>query len=205
MAFPGNGIRYVIGGTLPSGEVWSTGVYGSQIGNPNDLQALADGQVQSGSLFLAVVGALRPMLPAGAAVTSITCYRYESGRQATGTATAAVATGGGTGTVVHPNSMAMCVTLRTALANRRGRGRMFFPASGLGLTASALFATNQVTNLLTPLGAWLDQINAEVWSTVGTTKNRVSRIDADLVPDDISSRRDRLRTPRQTVTIATPD
>lgn len=205
MAFPGNGTRYVITGTLPGGEVWSTGIYAPAFDESVTMQSVADAQVQTGSLFLALVAAIKAQLHSGCATTGITVYRYTAGRAAVDVGTAAVPAGVGTASPVHPNQSALCVTLRTTLANRRGRGRMFFPWTGGIIQSTGLIQSSQVLNLLTPLGAWVDQINGEVWSTAGTLKGRVNAVDADLVIDTQNGRRDRLTSARTRVAIANPN
>lgn len=206
MAFPGNGTRYVLGGTLPGGERFSTGVYAPAFDESVSMQTVANNNVQSNSLLMGFLnGAARGIIHTGCAYTTLTVYRYGSGRAAVDVGTAAIPNVAGTGAVVHPNQSALCVTLRTTLANRRGRGRMFFPATSGTIANTGLRSATETKAFLDLLGPWLDEINAEVWSTASTSKHRVNRIDADLVTDTIQQRRDRLVSARQTTTIATPD
>lgn len=204
MAFPGNGTRYVIGGTLAGGERFSFGFYGAAIDAGTTMQAVADGVVVN-SLFTAFIAQAKVALNTASAYTTVTTYRYGSGRAAIDTGSAAIASGTGTGASIHPNQTAMCVTLRTALANRRGRGRVFLPANGASMSVAPLFNSALVTPIINAIGPWMDDLNAEVWSTAGTLKTRVRVADADYVPDTMNSRRDRLTSARSRWVFVTPD
>lgn len=205
MAFPGNGVRIVLEGTMPGNERFATGFFRENIDSGTSMQSAVDSFV-AGSSFADVVTALKPFMNTGTTLTTLRGYRYGAGRAATDVGAAAVAGGVGTGTGPHPNQVAMCLTLRTATAGRRGRGRMYLPANGIPLANPTGFASNaQITPLLTALAVFLDAQNAEVWSDADTAKRRVTRIEMDTRPDVLRRRADAMTGIRYGQNIANPN
>lgn len=126
--------RVVISGTLGDGaEIWSVGVNffpddGPLVQDPSDLGQWA-AAIVAGPVA-AMPAALTNGLSSSGRVTEVSCYFYaDIGDPAisVGTATAnKVGTGSGT----MPLSTACVATLLTALAGRRYRGRLYWPAVG---------------------------------------------------------------------------
>lgn len=195
MAFPGNVVRVVLSGILPGGESWSSAFYRAQIDAGTSMQSYADTLVAAPT-FTAFVTALKPCMSPGTNINRVQTYRYTSGRAAVDYGSANVTGGTGTGTNAVPNQVCVVLTLRTAIANRTGRGRMYLPATGLLAGADGGFTTTPVTNLVNAAGPMLDGNQAVVLSETATTTNEVLRVDADRTPDTQRSRVNKVVTSR---------
>lgn len=110
----------------------------------------------------------------------------------------------GTGNAPHPIQTSIVLSLITARAGASGRGRLYWPASGVALDSNTLrFGSGVVTGFLTDMETYLSAIQAAieatttdaplaVWSrkTLGTFS--VVRLRAGDVPDVQRRRRDAL-------------
>lgn len=194
MAFPGNVNRYVVSGSLPGNESFAFGFYGEATDPSVTMQSLAD-SVVTNSLFTGFVSSLLSRFVG--TVQTVRTYRYGSGSAAVDSGQANVASGAGTGGTTCPNYVALCVTLRTANASRRGRGRVYLPFNGVAVGGTTgTWTSANVAPVVSALGAWMDNLNARVVSEAASTSYPVTSVDADYVPDTQRGREGRLSTPR---------
>lgn len=194
MAFPGNVNRYVVSGTLPGGEAFAFGFYGEATDPSVTMQSLAD-TIVGNSLFTAFIAAAKSVLRGS--YTTVRTYRYASGTAAVDSGQANIASGTGSGGADLPNPTSLAITLRTAVASRRGRGRVFIPVNGGGMaTGTGLFASGTINPIISTFGAWADNLNARVVSERDSTSRPVVRVDADYRPDHVEGRESRLTSPR---------
>lgn len=193
MPFPGNVNKYVLSGSLPGGEVWSTAWYGEATPSPTSAQTLADNFNAAGSFGTSFLSDIRPIMNAGTSINKITVYTYGSGRTLIATGQKSFTPVVGTGTGILPNQIALVVTLRTANNTRRGRGRMYLPATGLTInTTSGLASNTGFGTWLASMGQMLNEYNAKVVSEAAGASYDVSRLTVDNVADTQRGRRDKL-------------
>lgn len=185
-------IRFVLSGTLPGGEIFSTGFRTFAIGDllPATLSAALD----SVATFLASAAAapIRQALVTPFAYTRLDAYGYPANSNAaTSQATKSINVVG-QGTQVHPNQVAICATILTGLAGRRHKGRMYFPANGVALGNNGNMATPSPQDLATAVARLLESPNANaipvVASPTAGTASLVSAVRVDSRPDVIRGR-----------------
>jgi len=204
-------VRISIMGELPNSEVWSV----------NPVWQIADsGADNSYAEVNAIATAIAGLtIPAGVrgmynGNTSITGIRVET-RQYNGNlellAEAAVSSVVfGSGSQNHPFQTAMVTSLRSEYPGARGRGRLYWPATGIPISSSTLRPTSTevglaLTGVKSYLSAIQTAINAEipviglvVWSRVGSISHQVTRLLQGDVLDTQRRRRDTLAETYQT-------
>lgn len=148
---------------------------------------------------------LRAFMPSTMAVTGV---RVEQ-RESTGTLIAQLeqqkaTPAAGTGTSPHPIQTAIVLSLITAHAGPSGRGRLYWPATGVAIDSGTLrFSSGVVTGFLTDMETYLSAIEAAVEATAGSAPLAVwsrktlgtfsvVRLRAGNVPDVQRRRRDAL-------------
>lgn len=205
-------VKVAIAGTLPGGEEWSV--------NPcytiSDFGvATTPAEVQAAATACGGVAVPANLLAIASTSTNFTSVRVEA-RMATGTlenlAEAPITgTPNGGGTNSHPFQVAWVSSLRTAQVGARGRGRLFWPATGVALTSSALRPSTATTsNFATAVAEYLQGIQTAlrtvwaeadliVWSRATGGMFAVSRIQAGDVLDTQRRRRDVLVEAYQSV------
>lgn len=118
----------------------------------------------------------------------------------------------GTGsTTTMPYEVAICVSLRTATAGPRGRGRMFLPCPWVSIAAGGgVFNTSQIGTIVTGLASAFDLIASSSSRPVvlsqsllgpGLVARPIIRFDVGNVPDVQRRRRRSLVEARQSSTI----
>lgn len=116
----------------------------------------------------------------------------------------------GTGTLaVQPAQIACVMTLRTALANRSGRGRIYVPARAMQLsTTTGLAIATAPNNCADALAAYLTdlhtlsaQTHPVVASPTTSSSHTITSVDVDLVPDTQRRRRNKLVSTRHSATV----
>lgn len=196
-------LKVAVLGANPGGEVWSI--------NPvfRDLTA---GPIPSSTQLNAMVTAINAiaissgLLTYMATGTTVTGCRVES-RDLTGTLHG-LAEGNrgapvvGTGSTPHPMQTSAVISLRTNVPGAKGRGRLYWPATGVGLAAGTLRINSAATNSFvlgakTYLAAIKTAINGTlaghelvVWSRTTATEALVTKLLAGDVPDTQRRRRD---------------
>lgn len=200
-------LRVSIKGSMPSGEEWSVNpVYsiGGDFGVP-----VSPTQANTIAVAIAAVSVPTGLRALMNSTTTVTGVRVEA-RLLDGTLeTQAEALKGspqaGTGTAPHPYQTSAVISLRTALAGASGRGRLYWPATGMAIDVSTLrmgnsehlalpaAAASYLTGIHTAIDATLDGIGLVVWSRKGAgSTNNVTSIQAGNIFDTQRRRRDQL-------------
>ena len=204
MAYGEQHILFSFTGVMPGGEVWSCGVRTSgALGSTAQvtLDALAAAGVAGWSTFHSTVAN-----SLGAGVTFELCtvrVISTAGITVGQSEVSPVAPVLGSGTVTKPNQCAVVVTLMTATAGRRGRGRYYVPVLGNNPTATGRITAAQRDSIATTSATMLGVLNdgldnalytarVGVQSQVGLTSAVVTTIRVGDVWDTQRSRRDNL-------------
>jgi hypothetical protein len=198
-------IRLSVFGNMPGGEEWSI----------NPVFTLADfGTPISPVQIAAIATACAAVTPPATltelwnSVTNLAGVRAEARSQTGVLETQAEALRTtvvpGTGTSTHPYQTSACVSLRSAQVGASGRGRLYFPATGVPLTSTTLRMSTSVRDSVlggakTYLSGLTTAINATVtgsalivWSRKTHGRYLVNRIQLGDVVDVQRRRRDAL-------------
>lgn len=146
--------RIVLSGTLPNGEIWSTGFFMSNVTatSPAQLSILAqhvatvlyDGATPNGMFSV-----MTKLCNSQTTWTTTTAYYYGAGGNKStmiGSYTWPTAKVGSLQNGV-PEQCAVVISLRTALAGRSHRGRMYMPATGASLQLDGQLISTVVDEL----------------------------------------------------------
>lgn len=193
MAIPADTCRAVLVGSAPGGEIFETGFWlkvnsALTLSQVNDLAAfLSDEFTGTARLPLAA------LIKTDTSYDTIKVYAYPSGGPtATWVGEAPVNTGHGSASSNSPLYMCMVASLKTGLAGRTHRGRMYLPASGLDLTDAHRLNAAKAAAACTGLANWFQAINggpapADAKVAVVSQKNtswlEVSQVTIDDKPD----------------------
>lgn len=199
-------LRISIGGHMAGGDVWSVnpvfsvgGDFGAPV-SPSQAQTIATAIVAA-----AVPTTLTQMWAPG---TTMDTYRVEA-RSITGVletqAEAVELTPiNGTGTVAHPQQTAMVSSLRSTHPGATGRGRLYWPATGVPISTVdyRVSAANvntylsgvktYLTTLQTIVDTTFDGVALVVWSRKLETLFTITRVEMGNVLDTQRRRRDTL-------------
>lgn len=207
-------LRVSILGDMPGGEVWSVNpVYlvGGDFALPyEDLITIA-----AAINALTVPADMLAMMNSNCHVTGVRLESrsedgvlaavYEANRSVPAT---------GSGSAVHPYQTSAVLSLRTAVAGGSGRGRLYWPATGVALVPATMRITNSVltafrtafASYLTGIAGAIEATTPEatlvVWSRTNSSTAPVNRISAGDVADVQRRRRDAL--PETVVTAVYP-
>lgn len=197
-------VRVSIFGTQPSGEEWSVNpVYaiGGDFGvvvTPAQAQTIATAVANAALLSTVAAGWATGTILTGARLE----FRFLNGdleTQAEGIRTTPIA---GTGSTAHPYQVAAVSSLRTAFPGASGRGRLYWPATGLLVSGGTLRPAagtigtflggikSHLTAVQTAIDATLDGISLVVWSRKLQTTANVTQIQMGDVLDVQRRRRD---------------
>lgn len=198
--------RVAISGTLAGGtEDWSTGFWYTdpdQIAppEPGSLQAWAAAIVAG--LSVSVNSGVKNALSTSGKITRIDTYWYPDVTAPAAGAATASADYAGSSTPNLPLQCAVVCSLRTPINTRRGRGRVYWPAVGLTVTAAGKLnlanAPSLQTNFRTMFteiaNAWPEtgELDLAVVSKVGDTVTPVTQLRVGDVIDTQRRRRDAL-------------
>lgn len=211
MAIPNGVTRIVLSGAMPGGEIWSSGFWLD--GNPpvdddaaDILAGIIAGFLTASTFDAAFAGANS----SDTTLTEVSVYGYPlGGPNATSVGRAAVTGVAGTATVgLMPDQVCTVLTLLTGNASRRGRGRMYLPATCLNLSSS-----HQIPSAI--MAAWtagakdfFDRINADgaigdvaVVSIAGSATRVVTDVRMDSRVDIQRRRADQQAPERQSVAV----
>lgn len=198
-------IRVSIKGTFPSNEVWSVNpVYGfadpDVVTTPTQMSAAA-----AAVAAVAVPANLRGMMSTN---TRINSFRLEARTAAGVLENLAENTLGspvaGTGTTPHTFQTAWCSSLRTTVVGASGRGRLYWPATGVTVDPTSMRPTNPspvsvagavqtyLSGIETALNTVWGGLGLGVWSRKNGSVNDVSTIQVGDVLDIQRRRRDSL-------------
>lgn len=203
-----NVIRVSILGSHPNGEVWSVNPV-FQIGGVSTAEDVTAEQCLTMATAVDAIAVPTGLLNIMCGGTAFTGCRIEA-RRWDGTLSAQAEHARspqvfGSGTVVHPMSVAMVTSLRSTLPGASGRGRMYWPATGLTLQVTTMRpSTSLVTSALSAVKTYLTSIGAaldvtltnspvlSVWSRTNDITTPVNALNMGDVLDTQRRRRDGL-------------
>ena len=203
MPAPSSSIRFNLVGSLPHGEIfdtgfWTVGVAVTDAATANTMAARIASRFAE-DLYLNI----RALCDADTAYTQVRAYCYPGGgTRADAIGEAPIAVGVGTGSVQsNPLQTSLVCTLRTGLAGRRHRGRMYLPANAWPITDHQ-FADGGVDSVATAMKTFLQNVNLDgtlgtcaVVSNVASTATPIKSVTVDTKPD-IQRRRSSSMTAR---------
>ena len=198
-------IRMSVIGAMPSGEEWSVNpVFSLPGGGTTVTPAQATAIAIAAAASAAPSGVMAVMNPA----TNIHSIRVEARTLAGVLETQAQATKAtpqyGTGSSAHPFQTSWVVSLRTAAVGARGRGRLYWPATGQVIDADTLRpiagsvaafltgAQTYLTNLRNVVQTTITGADLAVWSRATPSLNEVNALQVGDVLDTQRRRRDTL-------------
>lgn len=211
-----NVIRVSILGTLPSGEVWSVNPVW-QIGGVSTAEDVSPSQANA--MAVAVAGVAVPtsllnMLASSCAVTGarVEARRWDGTLAAQGEALKASPQIGTVGAGGHSYQTAAVFSLRTGGVGARSRGRLYWPATGVGLAIANLRPSGpQILAYVQAMSTYLTSITTalditltnspilSVWSRLNAATTPVNQIQIGDILDVQRRRRDQLIETYQTV------
>lgn len=210
-----NVIRLGILGTMPGGEVWSVNPVW-QIGGVSTSEDVTDAMAAAMATACAAVSVPAGILAAFSGQTNLTAMRVEARRWNGELAAIAEApkspTGAGSGTAPHPFQTSIVTSLKTGAPGGSGRGRLYWPATGLSINGVDLRVPNtELNNLLSGVKTYLTSLTSaldaslvnspilSVWSRTNASTLPVTSIQAGNVLDTQRRRRDAVPETRASV------
>lgn len=201
MAIPAGSVRIVLRGVMPGGEIFETGFWMIDTGVSSAATANAQAEIiaavlnsndSSGAMRISSVKLWRATI----AWTEVRVYAYTGPRTATwiGSYVLSPARAGSSSGAVLPNQCSMCVSLRTGLAGRTHRGRMFLPVNGLALAVDGNWEQADVAQIAQAWAIAFSDINTGgagkivVMSDTATETHQVTSVIVDTRPDVIRRR-----------------
>lgn len=179
MSIPAGVARISLNGHLGASEIFDTSFWVTTEAtiDPTWMQELADGV--AGVLTAAnAMQATRYLIHATDGYDTVTCYGYPAGGPTASYSAQANLNLAGNGAQAAPFQTSIVVSLRTAQIGRSRRGRMFLPATALGLATTGLWTsgTFQAPALAAEWAAIFHAVNGLVLGTgAGATSAVVSQ------------------------------
>lgn len=201
-------LRISLGGSLPNGEKWTVNPVWSLGGDFGDVD-VSPTQAQTIAAAIAAITFNGPLLTNFAANTTIATVRVEARTlandlEAVGEAAKSTPQNG-TSSVTHPFQTAWVSSLRTSFPGASGRGRLYWPATGVTLQPTTYRpSTSNTLNFATEVETALSQIGQAiavtfptgtslcVWSRTKSTLLAVTSIQVGDILDTQRRRRDSL-------------
>lgn len=196
MAPPAGTTRIVFYGSLGGGEEWSSGFWVNGVPIPNATAANEfaddiDTAANAGDAGGAMAYVIAHLMPANGSWDGTKVYHYAGGTNKADIIGqyGAPAARFGLHNQSTPNQVCQVVSLRTGLAGRRYRGRMYMPACGLALQADGTFPTDITTALAAHWGTFLTnlpgigQAEAVIVSSTASVATLVTEVIVDDRPD----------------------
>lgn len=211
-----NVIRVSVLGTLPGGEVWSVNPVW-QIGGVSTSEDVTDAMAAAMATACGAVALPTGLKSAMNGQTNATAIRVEARRWNGELAAIAEApkspVDAGSGAAPHPFQTSIVLSLKTGSPGGSGRGRLYWPATGLPIsntdlrvqagdvTAILAAAKTYLTSLGTALDASLTNSPVlSVWSRLNQSTIPVNAIQLGNVLDTQRRRRDSVPETRSSVT-----
>lgn len=180
-------------GITPLGTNWTNTWWSDSASSLTAVQSAAESWASS------FYGGIASLLPTNVELTDVSTGEID---QATGTQLAVQAgavsvVGTATGNPL-PVDVALVVSLRTTLANRRGRGRFFLPSLAVGSVLTPLgrvLPAAQTTIADAAVTAWTNYVatgTPVVYSRTGRTTQAISSFDVGDLWDTQRGRQDRI-------------
>jgi hypothetical protein len=157
-----NVLRVSIKGTMPGGEIWSVNPV-FQIGGVSTSEPISTDEATAMATAVAALTIPAGLLGTLSSAVNVTGARVE-GRTWAGELAALgeavkASPAGGTGTSPHPFQTSIVISLRTALPGASGRGRIYWPATGLSISLSTLRpSAANVTTAVTAMKTYLTSV-----------------------------------------------
>lgn len=208
-------MRVSITGAMPSGEVWSVNPTFTLPGDGAGITFEDLEQLVTDINALVVPAGLTALMTSGVTVGGCRVEQRTLGGSliaaAEGPRTTATT---GTSSAPHPFQSAVVCSLRTTTPGGRGRGRLYWAATGAPLSSTTLrmsaatvsAALNGFSSLLAAINAEINAYDAAaalcVWSRVSNAAHNVTRIQVGDVLDVQRRRRDTLAESYQTASYA---
>lgn len=201
--------RTIISGTLPLGEVWSTGfcvgAFGAPIPTDTVSLQLAAEAIRQNIDNLVSTNLVLTYLSTAVTFNNVRCTAHDSDTEAVINYADAPWPTPKTGFSIPTkgHSTALVVSLKTAQVGARGRGRMFWPTLALPLDSTCVLPPTARTNFITSFRDLMLQWTTSwglaaadsqiiVRSTTGHVQNAVVSVAVGSVPDVQRRRRDNL-------------
>lgn len=199
MSIPSGLTRFVLTWSMPGNEIAQSAWWeaGHVIADVDDSALTTMGA--SGS-FTTWLGTIKPLWSANTLLSALDGYFYNGGTAAAAHGRATLNTVG-TGASVHPNQICAVMTLKTALAGRRTRGRMYLPANGAGMGTAGIFTQSGIDNARIGTAAYFSTRNditggVVVVSQTASSSQLVTSVAADYIPDTQRRRNNKLQSLR---------
>lgn len=197
-------VRVSLGGDMPSGEKWSINpIYRVPVG-----LALSNDEAAAMATGIATTTWTSNLQGLNVTGVNFRTVRVEARNlagdlESVGEASKVTPVAGSSATP-HPFQTAIVLSLLTGQAGASGKGRLYFPATGIPLTAGTLRITSTAQgDFLTGMNSWLAQVRAQVrlvggwsaaslgvWSRTQASSRVVLTVRAGDVPDTQRRRRD---------------
>lgn len=196
MPIPAEVYRVVASGSLAGGEIWSTGLWVQ--GHTPATQADADSAAELWMAQLVSTTDPAPFLlmaenwwSTQTTLERVTTYCYPAGGpHAAFIGSYDQLTTGQQGSQTKPNQVALVTSLRTGIAGRRSRGRMYVPLTGGPLGADGQVPTAGAQAIADSWGTFLGDWNASgdngtvvVVSASATQAYPITQVVVDTRPD----------------------
>lgn len=201
MSIPDGVLRYTLSGALSTTETFNTSWWmtGYTLGTAPDDSTLGAGVLAAP--WTTWFNSLKTLMGNSDSITGLDSYFYQGG-VAVRHGHASMAIVGGSA-LQHPKQSCCVMTLRTALATRSGRGRMYLPATGAPMAGTGLMTSATIDAVVDATGAMFSAItDATIKVVVLSQKTGITTpvvaVDADYVPDTQRRRRNKLVSSRHT-------
>lgn len=178
--------RIELRGTMASGATrWACGLSFSK-GDDTGAQSLAavvSGRFEGNGFY----SQLQNNMSDSDRIIELTAFKYGAGGGTVDTGRVTVDRTGSSGTY-HPKATAAVLTLRTNLASRSGRGRMYTPATGIAIASTGLIGVAALQALVDGLYDLVEDpieqgYKLQVFSPTDGVSRDVVTVDADRIPD----------------------
>lgn len=191
MGLPADVTRVALQGVIGTSEIFETGFWMRGLIVPDNAAANTFCEALSTALLAqtSAMTKVKSIMNNVTRFTKIRSYTYASGFPATAIGEADFAASG-TGSTPSPWQMSIVATLRTGLAGRQNRGRMYFPATGIGVGTNGYLSGGIDVDLAPAVAQLLDAANdvetlasVVVVSQTATAAHPVTAVSVDNKPD----------------------
>lgn len=161
-------VRVSLGGDMPSGEKWSI----NPIYRPAVPLALSNDEATAMATAIATTTWLSSLTGLNVTGVNFRTVRVEARNlagdlESVGEAAKATPVAGSSATP-HPFQTALCLSLLTGAAGASGKGRLYFPATGVPMAAATLRVTSTAqSDFLAGMNTWLASVRTQVRSVGG--------------------------------------
>lgn len=192
--------RHVARGSLIDGEQFTFSIHSERApGEVNEAHtAFAAAIALLWNGVATPADSIKQLYPAGTTVDELVTTQLAalSGRNELQVISAPALAGTGAGAALPPQT-AICVSLRTALPTRAGRGRFFLPAPIVAESSSGRLASTAQGQVLAAVTGMLQSMQSDLYPVVimhrdDLTTTLVTSVDVGDVFDTIRRRRDKL-------------